>query len=209
VFIDDEDRCHYLRLLERAVSEHDIKVHAYVLMDNHVHLLATGLRQGAIASALRRLAQCHVQSMNRKHRRSGTLWEGRFKSCLVGSERYLLSVYRYIELNPVRARMVERPEQHAWSSVHANAFLRSDAIVSPHRCFLALATEALERAACYRSWLSEGVDEELLAAIRVHLAQERAYGDRRFQEMVERTLNRPATVRPRGRPRKTSEKEAI
>ena len=208
IFIDDEDRCHYLRLLERMVIEHHLAVHAYVLMDNHIHLLATAMRSDAVASALRRLAQCHVQSVNRRHRRTGTLWEGRFKSCLVDSDRYLLTVYRYIELNPVRARMVDRPEQYAWSSVHANAHLRVDPIVVPHPCYVALHADPRERATLYRAWLHEGVDEEQLGAIRTHLAQERAYGDRHFQEMAERTLNRPAMVRPRGRPRRPAEDAA-
>jgi len=154
-------------------------------MDNPMHLLATAMYKGAIGSALRRLAQCHVQSINPRHRRTGTLWEGRFKSCLVDSEHGLLSVYRYIELNPMRARMVERAEQHPWSRVHANAFLRTDPIVASHACYLALGTDASERATRYRGGLREGVDEEQLAS-----------------------LNRPATVQPRGRPRKLPAEKA-
>ena len=96
--------------------EHDIAVHAYVLMGNHVHLLLTPPAQEALSRAMRNFGQCYVQAFNKRHRRSGTLWQGRFKSCLVDTERYLLTVYRYIELNPVRASMVSLPEHYRWSS---------------------------------------------------------------------------------------------
>lgn len=142
-----------------------------------------------------------MQSFNRRHGRSGTLWEGRFKSCLVESERYLLTVYRYIELNPVRAAMVAAPQSYRWSSVHANLALRADPLVTPHACFIAMGSDAPTRAAAYRQWLSEGVSEDDLTTIRSHLRQERALGDTRFQAMVEKALNRPVACRPNGRPR--------
>jgi len=200
VFIDDDDRRHYLQLLKRAVTEYAIAVHAYVLMDNHVHLLTTAAGVGMTSAALRWLSQSYVQAFNRRHGRTGTLWEGRFKSCLVDSDRYVLSVYRYIELNPVRAAMVGAPEHHAWSSVHANLCLRADPVVTPHPSFLAIGAEPQSRALAYQAWLHEGVDDQQLNAIRAHIAQERALGNPRFQAMVEKTLNRPVTVRPRGRP---------
>src|SRR6185369_2612371 len=119
IFIDDEDRHHYLRLLGLFARENNLAIHAYVLMGNHVHLLAGSTLAGAAASTLRRTTQCYVQMFNHRHRRSGTLWEGRFKSCLVSTDDYLLRVYRYIERNPVRAGMAAVPEDYAWSSVHA------------------------------------------------------------------------------------------
>jgi putative transposase len=137
---------------------------------------------------------------NHRHGRTGTLWEGRFKSCLVASHRYVLSVYRYIERNPVRAGMAANPEDYLWSSVGANLGLRFDSLVTPHPCFISLGDEADSRRSAYQAWLHAGEDEEQLRTIRSHLAQQRAYGDPRFQAMVERTLNHPASVRPRGRP---------
>lgn len=205
VFIDDEDRHHYLALLARLAPAHGVAIHAYVLMGNHVHVLTSTAQSGATSAALRRVAQCYVQAFNRRHRRTGTLWEGRFKSCLVGSQAYVLHVYRYIELNPVRAAMVERPDHYAWSSVHANLGGGADPLVTPHPAFLALGADALARQTAYRAWLQDGIDAGDLATIRSHLAQERALGDKRFQAMVQKALLRPATVRPRGRPRRNGE----
>lgn len=202
VFVDAVDRRHYLTLLASLTAEHEVAVHAYVLMGNHVHLLTSATRHGATSATLRRLPQCNVQAFNRRHRRTGTLWEGRFKSCLVSAEDYVLQAYRYIELNPVRAMMVERPERYPWSSVHANLGCCADPVVTPHAAFLALGADAAERQQTYLDWLYAGVDSEQLAVIRAHLAQERALGDRRFQAMVEKALNRPVAVRPGGRARR-------
>ena len=204
IFVDDDDRRHYLDLLRDAMREGAIAIHAYVLMGNHVHLLLTSPAPRALSYAMRNLGQCYVQAFNRRHRRSGTLWQGRFKSCLVDSERYLMTVYRYIELNPVRAAMAKRPEDYPWSSVHANLNRHRDDLVMPHASYLGLHNDPDARAAAYLTWLREGVSDDDLALIRAHLAQERALGDRTFQSMVERTLGRHAAVRPRGRPRRDS-----
>jgi putative transposase len=149
---------------------------------------------------MRQLGQNYVPAFNRRHRRTGTLWEGRFKSCLVSTDRYLLTVYRYIELNPVRASMVQSPEHHPRSSVHANLGLKVDPLVTPHETFLAIANDAQERSIAYRSWLRAGISDDEIQAIRVHLKQGRALGDRRFQAMVEKTLGQPASTKPQGRP---------
>lgn len=201
IFVDDEDRRHFLDLLHDAVRAHALHVHAYVMMDNHIHLLLTSHEAGALSAAMRRLGQCYVRAFNQRHRRVGPLWQGRFKSCLVESEAYLMTAYRYIELNPVRAAMVAHAEDHPWSSVHANLGTRRDPLVTPHPLFLALHENPGRRAALYRAWLREGVADDDLAALRAHLDQQRALGSPGFQAMVERTLGRPARVRPRGRPR--------
>jgi len=120
IFIDDEDRHHYRRLLREACLESDIAVHAFALMDNHVHLLLTPPRSEALAAAMRAVGQSYVQFFNYRHGRTGTLWQGRFKSCLVESDRYALMVCRYIELDPVRAAMVALPEEYCWYSVHSH-----------------------------------------------------------------------------------------
>ena len=203
-FLDAEDFTHYRHCLGDALAEQGVALHAYVLMTNHVHLLLTPPAPGRVSAAMRRLGQRYVPAFNRKHGRTGTLWEGRFKSCLVDSEHYLLTVHRYIELNPVRAAMVTAPEHYRWSSVHASLMTLADPIITPHEVYLAWSgTHPMQRAASYREWLRQDVNEDELHAIRAHLQQERALGNPGFQAMVEKTLNRPATVRPRGRPRKT------
>ena len=105
------------------MSDHNIPVHAYVFMGNRIHLLVTPPQRQLLSRAMRHLGQCYVRAFNLKHRRTGTLWQGRFKACPVDSETYLMTAYRYIELNPVRAAMVEHPELHPWSSIHANVGL--------------------------------------------------------------------------------------
>ncbi len=199
-FLDEDDFANYLRRLGAAFVEHDIALHAYVLMTNHVHLLLTPSTPGRLSAAMSRLGQRYVPAFNCKHGRTGTLWDGRFKSCLVDSEHYLLGVHRYIELNPVRAAMVEAPEQYRWSSVHASLGRVIDPIVTPHWTYLHSGTDAAQRAARHRERLREAVSEEDLQSIRAHLRQERALGSPTFQAMVEKTLNRQVAVRPRGRP---------
>lgn len=201
IFVDDEDRGHYLALLRHELRRACVDLHAYVLMGNHVHLLASASEAGAISAALRRQGQCYVQAFNRRHGRTGTLWEGRFKSCLVDSDRYLLTVYRYIELNPVRAFITATPEDYRWSSVHANLGHATDGLVTPHPVYVGLAPDDASRCALYRNWLYEPLVPEDVAAIRAHLRQERALGDARFQAMVEKALGRPVAVRGPGRTR--------
>jgi putative transposase len=202
IFLDDDDRRHYLGLLGESAATHGLRIHAYVLMGNHVHLLVSSDECGKLSLAMRQLGQAYVTAFNRRHRRTGTLWEGRFKSCLVDSDRYLLTAYRYIELNPVRAAMVEKPEHHHWSSVHANLALCEDSLVTPHSCFLAMGNTPLVRAEAYRVWLKQGTGDDELIAIRQHLQQERALGSKRFQAMAEKTLGRPVCLRRPGRPKR-------
>lgn len=201
IFLDDEDRRCYLHRLRLAANDAPLEVHAYVLMGNHVHILLTSPQPGGLSRAMRNLGQCHVQAFNRRHGRIGTLWQGRFKSCLVDSERYLMAVYRYIELNPVRAALVEHPECYPWSSVHVNLGLRRDPLVTPHACFLALHPERLRRAGIYRAWLRRGISDGDLRCIRAHVEKERALGSAQFQRMAEMALGRPVDIRGRGRPR--------
>ena len=200
VFHDADDREAYRAVLQECCASHGLAVHAYVLMTNHVHLLVSAQLVGSLSRAMSKLGQRYVPAFNRKHRRTGTLWEGRFKSCLVDSDHYLLTVYRYIELNPVRAAMVDVPEAYPWSSVHANLGLAKDGLVTPHAVFRDLAADAPSRCQVYRDWLRGGLSDLDLDAVRAHLRQERALGSPQFQSMVAKTLKRPVECRPRGRP---------
>jgi putative transposase len=200
VFADDADRRTYLDLLARSLDVFTVEVHAYVLMGNHVHLLASSAQRGAISRVMRRVAQCHAQAFNLRHSRSGPLWAGRFKSSPVESDHHLLAVYRYIEANPVRAALAVLPWHYPWSSARANIGRAQDPLVRPHPSFTALAASAEHRACIYRSLLASALAHSDLAAIRAHIAQERALGNPRFQALLERALGRPVAVRPRGRP---------
>jgi putative transposase len=201
IFLDDEDRSHYLRLFRDACIRWSVAVYAYVLMDNHVHLLLGTTGRGDLSSSMHCLGHTYVQAFNGRHGRVGTLWQGRFKGCLVGSENYLLAVMRYIELNPLRAAMVGRIDAYRWSSADAHLGLRSDPLVTPHALYLGMAKTPANRQAIWREWLRAGTSDDDLLAIRRHLARESPLGDERFQAMVEAALNRPVACLPRGRPR--------
>jgi putative transposase len=196
----------YLALLRQYAAETACHVHAYVLMTNHVHLLlSTGGRTGP-SVLMRRLGQHYVQYFNRRHGRSGTLWEGRFRSCLVDSQRYLLVCQRYIELNPVRARMVETPEDYPWSSYRANAFGTDDPLVTPHLVYTSLGTHDVDRRAAYRHLFLEDLSEQLLTEIRRTGNSNRPLGPASFVDEVASTVGQRPVQRRRGRPR-TNEKQ--
>jgi putative transposase len=200
LFIDDDDRNHYLRLLRSACRRHGVLIHAFVLMGNHVHLLVTPMVAEGLASAMRRCGQNYVQYFNKRHGRSGTLLQGRFKSCLVDSDGYLLMVHRYIELNPVRAALVALPESYRWSSARAYLGLEYNPMLTPHAGYTALGATPKARAAAYSQWLQAGIQPQERERIVAYIAQERALGSPRFQDMVERALQRSVVCRPAGRP---------
>lgn len=193
-FLDDEDRARYRQLLREVLLVSDCQLHAYVLMDNHVHLLVTPPRAGAIGQLMQRLGRQYVGQFNARHGRTGTLWEGRYKSCLVDTNGYLLRCARYIDLNPVRARMTDDPTAFAWSSCAGLCSLRDDPLLTPHSEQRALGVDG------YRAMLAEALCEEDLAAIRLYLQQQRAYGRDAFRAMVEAKTRRFASVRPAHRP---------
>jgi putative transposase len=135
-------------------------------MTNHVHLLLTPSAAGACTALMRDLGQRYVQYFNRRHERTGTLWEGRFHSCIVESTRYVLGCYRYMELNPVRASMVDHPASYLWSSYAVNSGMRSDPLISPHCEFDALSADANARHAAYRGLFEHPLEADVLKAIR-------------------------------------------
>ncbi|MGH8686451.1 MAG: transposase [Burkholderiales bacterium] len=157
-FFGDGDYARYLGLLGQLSTEHACEVHAYCLMTNHVHLLVTPQSHDSCAQMMKRLAQFYTQHVNKRQERSGSLWEGRFRSCLVMTERYALACYRYVELNPVAAGMVPHPRDYAWSSYHANAEGRLDSIVRPH--------PAYPGASAYRGLFEDSLDPSLLDELR-------------------------------------------
>jgi putative transposase len=137
-FADEADFAAYAHWLHAASTQFGVAVHAWVFMTNHVHLLVTPSAQGAVSGMMQTVGRCYVRYFNHRYRRTGTLWEGRFKSCVVQCERYLLNCHRYIELNPVRAGLVGHPGDYRWSSYHTNGWGRSSAMLTPHAMYLAL-----------------------------------------------------------------------
>jgi putative transposase len=141
-FPAENDRRFYLHHLRRLVKETPVQLHAYCLMTNHVHLLLTSATESGCAQLMQRLAQIHTQYVNKTYERSGTLWEGRFRSCLVQEEDYLLACYRYVEANPVRAGLVRDPCDSDWSSHRANTGSDPDPAITPHEEYRRLGSDA-------------------------------------------------------------------
>jgi len=203
-FLDDFDRRRYLTLLREALLAVECELHAYVLMDNHVHLLVTPPSAGAVSRMMHKLGRQYSGLFNARHRRTGTLWEGRYKSCLVGSEDYVLRCYRYIDLNPVRARMIEDPERFSWSSCSAHCG-NENVLITPHRAYSALGTSIVERGRAFQALLHESLSDEAIQEVRAYLQQQRALGRTDFQAMVEAKTHRFAGTRPAHRPRKAAQ----
>lgn len=165
-FARDSDRVLYLALLEELAGKEGCAIHAYVLMTNHVHLLFTQERADAASRLMQRHGQRYVQCFNRTHQRTGTLWEGRFKSCVVDSDSYLLRCHRYIELNPVRAGIVWHPALYPWSSYRANAEGAPSTLLTPHPRIERLAPDATKWRDVYRRLFDVGLTETELFKIR-------------------------------------------
>ena len=165
-FKQETDYLVYLTLLHGLSTKRGCAVHAYCLMTNHVHLLLTPRDPQACATLMRDLGQGFVQYVNRRYRRSGTLWEGRFRSCLVDSPQYVLACHRYIELNPVRAAMVSSASAYRWSSHNGNTGRIENKLLSHHPEYLALALDDGWRHAAYQQLFDQSDEPSFLAAIR-------------------------------------------
>jgi putative transposase len=207
VFASAQDRRFYLDCLRDAARTHDVAIHAYVLMTNHVHLLASPGHAQALPRMMQTVGRRYVGRFNFLHRRTGTLWEGRYKATLVETETYLFTCLRYIELNPVRARMVAAPGEYRWSSHRGNAFGDDDPVLTPHPSFLALGRDPEERRDTYRSSFGEPLAEDVVRTIRDATQFEWNLGSRSFREHVEARTGRRAGRLPMGRPRTDGERK--
>jgi putative transposase len=172
-------------------------------MTNHVHLLMTPQQSGTIAKVMQSVGRRYVQYVNYLYKRSGTLWEGRYKASLVDSDRYLLTCYSYIELNPVRAGMVAEPSAYRWSSYRAHAQGTKDGLLTDHAGYLSLGKDVQSRCEAYKGLFEGGIDTDTLQAIRESLNECRVLGDDRFKDQIEATLKRSVRAGQKGRPRKS------
>jgi putative transposase len=201
-FNAEEDYQFYLHYLKEFADKFGCALHAYVLMTNHIHLLLTPARDDSAALMMKHLGQRYVQYVNRSYRRTGTLWEGRFRSCLTQSEDYVLACYRYIELNPVRAGMVVRPQDYRWSSYHVNGLRRANGLITPHEEYLSLGREDAERRQAYRALFRAQVDDALADEIRDATNGNFVLGGERFQAQIAKVLGRRVVRAKAGRPAK-------
>ena len=208
-FFAEEDYHCYLHWLEEVARDCRCAIHAYALMTNHVHLLLTPKANGSPARLMQSLGRRYVQYINRFYRRTGSLWEGRYKSSLIQAETYLLACYRYIELNPVRAEMVADPGQYRWSSYRANGLGLPDARLTPHPLYLAQGSSAEERAQAYRALFRPHLDAEAATDIRQALQLGMPIGRDRFAELVCATAGVRFNSGKRGRPESKPQNELV
>lgn len=201
-FEGDGDCLLYLSLLEKMCNRFGCRVHAYVLMSNHVHLLTTPDAAGAASVMMKNLGQQYVQKFNRTRGRTGTLWEGRFKSSIVDSDAYLFRCYQYIELNPVRAGMVGSPREYEWSSFRVNAMGRASSLVTPHPLYLSLAPTSVQRQFAYQALFgTSAISQEDTAEIRDALKSGLPLGRPGFVNQLEQVLVARTQSARNGRPR--------
>jgi len=203
IFASEDDYLFYLEKLGLACKHFDCELHAYVLMTNHVHLLMTPRSGDGISKVMQSVGHYYVQYFNYQYKRTGTLWEGRYKSTLLDSESYLLSCYRYIELNPVRAGMVAHPAEYRWSSYRYNAVGEVNALIKPHELYLALGHSGAERCSCYGSLFDAHLDARELDDIRDATNKSWVLGPEHFRERIEALTARQAGPKARGGDRKS------
>jgi len=201
-FDGDRDRLLYLSLLEEMCRKFGCDVHAYVLMTNHVHVLATPRDAGAMSLVMKNAGQQYVQAFNRTRSRTGPLWEGRFKSSIVDSDAYLFRCQQYIELNPVRASMARSPHEYAWSSFRANAMGEASTLLAPHPLYLSLGPTPTERQYAYLSMFGIlGAWDEETARIRKALGSGLPLGRPGFLSQLQERLAASTREGRSGRPR--------
>ncbi|MBI4290418.1 MAG: transposase [Betaproteobacteria bacterium] len=183
-FFADEDYRFYLHSLRLLSAKHRCAVHAYVLMTNHVHLLLTPADPTGASRLMQAMGRHYVPYVNQLYKRTGTLFEGRFKASVINAEEYLLKCYCYIELNPVRARIVDNPADYLWSSYRYHSIGACNDIVQDHALFAALDSDETRRRNAYTALIRTELDLQTLGSIRTATNRGQALGDARFREMI-------------------------
>lgn len=201
IFFEDSDYQAYLDWLQQATTRYGCSLHAYVLMTNHVHLLATPADKDSVSRMIQFVGRQYVPYINRKYNRTGTLWEGRYKGNLVQSEPYLLECMRYIELNPVRANRVASVTKYPWSSYQANGRGYRDELITPHSVYLGLGVDEKSRRQAYRNLIRRRIDEVRDAEIHAAWQSGTPLATEAFKEKIEKKLKMKVGYARRGRPR--------
>jgi len=204
IFTDKADYQYYLQKLADACNQFDCSLHAYVLMSNHVHLLLTPHTEHAISKVMQSIGRYYVQYFNKKHHRTGTLWEGRYRATLIDSETYLLICYRYIELNPVRAHMVKLPADYPWSSFQHNALGKKQQWLKPHALYSRLGKNNSERCTQYLALFDQAIPDNTLDAIRDATNKAWVLGNTEFLDKIQHLSKRQTQPKPRGRSKQTT-----
>jgi REP-associated tyrosine transposase len=202
VFADRDDFQAYLACLRQVGQKRSLELHAYVLMPDHVHLLLTPPSDAALSAAVQDVGRTYVRAFNRRHGRSGTLWEGRFRSAVVDGERWLLAAMRYIETNPVRAMLVAEPADYPWSSYRHHAGLRIDPLITDHGQYWSVGNTPFERHDAYRRLADERLAPAELDALRAAVRSGLPLSGPQTVAAFEARGDAVPAPLPRGRPRK-------
>jgi putative transposase len=201
-FFGDEDYQFYLEWLKEYSQSAGCSIHGYVLMTNHVHLLLTPQKSESAGNLMKRLGQRYVQYINRTYKRSGTLWEGRYRSSIIQQQEYLFTCQRYIEMNPVRAGMVDHPGKYRWSSYRVNSQGDKSDLITHHVLYRNLGRDDEERQLSYRELFRHELDPGEIDKIRKATNGNFALGTSRFAREISEMLGRRVTPGKAGRPRK-------
>ena len=180
IFRNTADYQRMLDLIEQHSRELGVEIHAYVLMTNHLHLLLTPQKDQALPKMMQAVGRSYVQTFNKVHGRTGTLWEGRYRSTLIQTERYLLACMAYIDLNPVRAQMVAQPDDYIWSSYSHYVGRRNDRLITPHALYWGLGNTPFAREAAYAEMVHAGIQADQQRALTDATLSGWALGDAQF-----------------------------
>jgi len=200
IFRDADDYDTFLGWMREASRQFKVAVHAYVLMGNHLHLLASPSDTQGLARMMQWVGRFYVPYFNRKYERTGTLWQGRFKTSVIESEQYFMLCSRYIEMNPVRAGIAAHPGGYMWSSYAHHVGDKSDPLIVGHPLYWALGNTPFEREAAYRQWMTQSMALEDVDKLRQAIQKGRALGSEQFQIGLESRTNRRVRPAKRGRP---------
>ncbi len=200
----NQDFAVYLDKLRKYALEFKVAIHSYVLMTNHVHLLATPATGDGVSKMMQALGRYYVRYFNKCHQRTGTLWEGRFKTSLVDSDAYFMTVSRYIELNPVRAKMVSHPSEYNWSSYQYNGLKKPVKVITPHDLYLGLGTTPELRAEQYCALFESEIPDFKLQEIRNAANGSRVLGNEIFKRQIEQQTGITLLPKPWGGNRRSS-----
>lgn len=204
ILFREEDYWFLWEKIGSAATRFDCRVHAYVIMPDHFHLLLTPQREDGIGKLMQYVGRCYVSYFNSRHERTGTLWEGRYRATLIDPAAWLLAVSRYLETNPVRAGLVPDSGDYAWSSYGANAVGGDDPLVRPHAEYERLGRSPRARQAAYLKGFAEPLDDTRLKRIRDATNKAWVLGDAVFCDLLEARLNRRTSPRPRGGDRRST-----
>lgn len=200
IFRDDDDHRRFLEFLRESAKFYRVAIHAYVLMPNHVHLLATPADEDGLAAMMQKVGRLYVPWFNNKYGRSGTLFQGRFRTSVIDADAYFLACVRYIELNPLRSQLAFDPLEYPWSSYAHHAGVRPDPLITDHAKYWALGNTPFQREAAYIELAQQGMSGQELDAINAAVLKGAPLGSHAFMLELERKTKRQILPAKRGRP---------